>query len=222
MFAGKPMIAHSIDCARRSGLFDRLLVSTDDPEISAVARDFGAEVPFTRPAALADDHTGTTAVLAHAVDWLGAAGAPVAEVCCIYATAPFMQAGDLREGLRLLQTGRWRYVFAATQFVAPVQRAFRQTAQGGLEMLFPEHYTARSQDLPPVLHDAGQFYWGMAAAWLSGVRVYDRDSTVVTVPRWRVQDIDTEEDWLHAEAMAAQLGTRPQANTDTATGGEDG
>ena len=200
------MIAHSIASARRSGLFDRVVVSTDDAEISAVAREFGAEVPFIRPAALADDYCGTTEVIAHAVEMLKTEGASPSMVCCIYPTAPFMRAEDLEEGQRLVETGKWRYVFSATHFAAPVYRAFGNNADGGVTMLFPEHFATRSQDLPEVLHDAGQFYWGTPAAWLSRATVFDSTSTVVRIPPWRVQDIDTEEDWRRAEAMAMHLG----------------
>jgi pseudaminic acid cytidylyltransferase len=217
LFAGKPMIGYSIESARRSGLFDQVVVSTDDEEISAVAREFGAEVPFARPSALADDHAGTTEVIAHAVDWFTGRNIVVSAVCCIYPTAPFIRSEDLNEGLRLLQTGRWRYVFSATRFVAPVHRAFRRTADGGLEMLFPEHFKTRSQDLPDVLHDAGQFYWGKPEAWLSRAKVFDRDSTVVPIPPWRVQDIDTEEDWQRAEAMAVHFGIHRQGGNDLFT-----
>jgi N-acylneuraminate cytidylyltransferase len=216
-FAGKPMIGYSIESARRSGVFDRIVVSTDDAEISDVARQFGAEVPFLRPTALADDHTGTTEVIAHAVEWFSARGDAISELCCIYPTAPFIHSEDLEEGLRLMRTGRWRYVFAATRFAAPVYRAFRRTGDGGLEMLFPENFATRSQDLPEVLHDAGQFYWGRPGAWLSRARVFDRESTVVSIPRWRVQDIDTEEDWKYAEAMAAQFGLHPAGDGNTST-----
>lgn len=216
-FAGKPMIGYSIECARRVGVFDRVVVSTDDEEIAAVARGFGAEVPFMRPAALADDHAGTTEVMAHAVEWFNGRGEPTSAVCCIYPTAPFIRSEDLKEGLRVMQTGRWRYVFAATRFAAPVYRAFRRNNDGGLEMLFPENYAMRSQDLPEVLHDAGQFYWGRPEAWLSRAQVFDRDSTVLPVPRWCVQDIDTEEDWECAEAMAAHLGPNRPRNGNTST-----
>jgi pseudaminic acid cytidylyltransferase len=216
-FAGKPMIGYSIEAARRSGLFDRVIVSTDDAEISAVAQEFGAEVPFTRPSALADDYTGTTEVIAHAVEWFGGQRISPSEVCCIYPTAPFIRTEDLTEGLRLMRTGRWRYVFAATRFVAPVHRAFSQTSDGGLEMLFPEKFNTRSQDLPDVLHDAAQFYWGKAGAWLSRATAFDRHSTVVSIPPWRVQDIDTEEDWRYAEVMAAHLGINRRAGSDTLT-----
>ena len=207
-FAGKPMIAHSIESARRSGLFDRIIVSTDDAEIANIAAQFGAEVPFSRPASLSDDHTGTTEVVAHAVQWLG--NAPLAEVCCIYPTAPFIEPQDLEQGLALMQTGQWRYVFAATDYAAPVHRAFVKNAAGGLDMLFPEHFATRSQDLPAVLHDAGQFYWGTPQAWLARETVFDRRSTVVKIPAWRVQDIDTEDDWLRAEALAAYRQAGPQ------------
>jgi pseudaminic acid cytidylyltransferase len=216
-FAGKPMIGYSIESAQRSGLFDRVIVSTDDAEITAVAREFGAEVPFTRPSALADDHTGTTEVIAHAVEWFSAQRISTSVVCCIYPTAPFIRSEDLTEGLRLMQTGRWRYVFAATRFVAPVHRAFSQASDGGVEMLFPEKFNTRSQDLPDVLHDAAQFYWGKAEAWLSRATVFDRDSTVVAIPPWRVQDIDTEEDWRSAELMAAHLGINRRSDSNTLT-----
>ena len=211
------MIGYSIESARRSGLFDRIVVSTDDPEISAVARQFGAEVPFTRPSVLADDHTGTTEVIAHAVEWFCSQDVPVSEVCCIYPTAPFIQSEDLTKGLRLMQTGRWQYVFAATRFAAPVHRAFCQTRDGGIEMLFPENFATRSQDLPAVLHDAGQFYWGRAKAWRCRAKVYDRDSTIVSIPSWRVQDIDTEDDWRRAEAMAMHFGILGTCGADKLT-----
>jgi pseudaminic acid cytidylyltransferase len=214
-FAGKPMIAHSIDCALQSGLFDRIIVSTDDAEISSVAQKLGAEVPFVRPMALANDHAGTTVVVAHAIEWLQSEGTAASAVCCIYATAPFMRPEDLAEGWRLLQTDRWEYVFAATRFAASVHRSFLQTADGGVEMLFPEQFNTRSQDLPPILHDAAQFYWGKPEAWQKGARVFDRHSTIVSIPPWRVQDIDTEEDWLQAEAMAARLGVRRPGATET-------
>jgi len=220
-FAGKPMIAHSILCARDSGLFERVIVSTDDAEIARVARDHGAEVPFMRPAELSDDHTGTTDVVAHAVGWLQDHGATPEAVCCIYATAPFLRHEDLRAGLAALTAGAWDYAFAAATFAAPVYRAFQRAAGGGLEMLFPQHFNTRSQDLPQVFHDAGQFYWGTPAAWLGKRRVFGPASTVVMIPRWRVHDIDTEEDWTRAELFAASLATQVgSAGTHTQRQGE--
>jgi N-acylneuraminate cytidylyltransferase len=204
-FAGRPMIAHSIAAATKSGLFDRIVVSTDDEEIAGVARSFGAEVPFVRPPELSDDHTGTTHVVAHAIQALKCEN--LTAVCCIYATAPFMRAEDIERGLELLESGSWQYVFAATSFAAPIYRSFLKNASGGLEMLFPEHFPTRSQDLPEALHDAGQFYWGRPEAWLSSARAFDRRSTVVLLPRWRVHDIDSEEDWKRAELVFDALDT---------------
>jgi pseudaminic acid cytidylyltransferase len=211
-FRGKPMIAWSIEAARRSGLFEHVLVSTDDAEIAAVAREWGAEAPFVRPAELADDHTGTTEVIAHATHWAESAGWRLAAVCCIYATAPFIRAHDLRRGLQALESGDWAYAFTATEYPAPIFRSFRQDARGGVEMFFPEHFTTRSQDLPAALHDAAQFYWGRPSAWTEGKRIFDRHSFALRIPRWRVQDIDSEDDWARAELLAPAVLARDGAS----------
>lgn len=205
-FDGKPIIAYSIDCAKQSGLFDRIIVSTDDEEITDVARDFGAEVPFLRPPDLADDFTGTTEVIAHAVDWIKREwSADISAVCCIYPTAPFISADDLAKGLFSLESGDWQYVFSATDFGSSIFRSFGKDTNGGLEMFFPDRFDARSQDLPDALHDCGQFYWGRPDAWLGNLRIFDKHSSIVTIPRWRVQDIDSEEDWIRAELIAASM-----------------
>jgi N-acylneuraminate cytidylyltransferase len=205
-FAGRPMIEHSIACARESGLFDRIIVSTDDDEIARVARKAGADVPFRRPAELADDHATTTAVMAHAVDWARGAGLDPRAVCCIYATAPFITVTDLRRGAELLDAGAWKFAFSATTFGFPVSRALHELPCGGVAMYFPEHASTRSQDLPEAMHDAGQFYWGRPDAWLDGTRIFDTGSCMVRIPRWRVQDIDTPEDWRRAEILWRVLG----------------
>lgn len=206
-FADKPVIAYSINCALQSGLFERVIVSTDDEEIARVACACGAEVPFLRPKELADDQTGTTEVIAHAVEYLQDLGAKLSAVCCIYATAPFILQEDLKEGLRVLEAGHWQYVFAATNFSFPIFRSFQKNAEGGLKMFSPEYFNTRSQDLPEALHDAGQFYWGRPQTWLDHVRIFDKASTVVTIPSWRVQDIDTPEDWERAQIMWQVLQT---------------
>jgi N-acylneuraminate cytidylyltransferase len=211
-FAGRPMISWSIGCARTSGLFDRVIVSTDDAEIADVARSQGAEVPFVRPAHLSDDHASTTEVVAHAIETLRAAGDEPESVCCIYATAPFIEAADLARAAQEFATGRWNYVFAVTSFGFPIFRSVRFGEGGGIEMFFPEHYATRSQDLPEALHDTGQFYFGKPGAWTGRCRVFDRDSTAIVIPRWRVQDIDTEDDWARAELMGRYLHAERQAN----------
>lgn len=200
-FCGKPMIAWSIEAAKSSGLFDHIIVSTDDAEIAAEAKLWGAEAPFVRPAELSNDHAGTTEVIAHATQWALDQNFELDAVCCIYATAPFIQVDDLKRGLAALESGDWSYAFTVTDFAAPIFRSFKQTAEGGIEMFYPEHFSTRSQDLPLALHDAGQFYWGRPSAWIDGKRVFDQGSIPVVIPRWRVQDIDTMEDWQRAELM---------------------
>ena len=200
------MIAWPIDAARESGLFDHIIVSTEDPEIAEIARDCGAEVPFMRPAELADDHTGTIAVIAQAVSWAKKQGWPLEAVCCIYPTAPLVSPDDLTEGLRLLDEGTHDFVLTATDYASPIFRAFRQTEEGGIEMVFPEHFDSRSQDLPRALHDAAQFYWGRPDAWLGAKTLFGPRAAPLLIPRWRVQDVDTPEDWVRAEALFRALG----------------
>jgi len=200
-FCGKPMIAWSIEIARESGLFEQIIVSTDDDEIADIAECYGALAPFRRPPELSNDYTGTTEVIAHATQWALGQDLPVSAVCCIYATAPFARPEDLISGLLLLQSGDWAFSFTATEFASPIFRAFKQDPGGGVEMFFPEHFVKRSQDLPQALHDAGQFYWGVPTAWVSGKRLFDRHSAPLIIPRWRVQDIDTEDDWIRAELL---------------------
>lgn len=204
-FAGRPIIAWTIEAARESGLFERILVSTDDPEIAAMAADLGAEAPFVRPAELADDHSGTAEVIAHAAAWAAAHGPAPAAVCCLYATAPFLTSADLVRGREMLLSGQWDYVFAAAQHRHAVFRAFVRGADGAMEMLFPEHRLMRSQDLPPVYYDAAQFYWGRTEAWTGHRPIFGAATAFVELPPERVQDIDTPDDWAAAEEKFANF-----------------
>lgn len=199
MFCGKPMIAWSIEAARDSGCFDRIIVSTDDAEIADVARQWGAEVPFVRPVGLANDYAGTIPVIRHAIDWITAAGSTPDAVCCLYATAPFVAPADLRRGLDVLQSQVADYAFSVTSYAFPIQRAVFLNADGRVEMFQPAQFNARSQDLVEAFHDAGQFYWGLADAWLAERPIFSSAAAPVLLPRHRVQDIDTSEDWERAE-----------------------
>lgn len=200
-FGGLPMIAWSIKAAIKSRCFDRIIVSTDDREIAEVAQVYGAEVPFMRPAELSDDHTGTIPVIAHAIEWQNQHDEAPEQVCCIYATAPFLQADDLQRGLQVLQHTGADYAFSVTSYAFPIQRAIRITQAQRVAMFQPEYFNTRSQDLEEAWHDAGQFYWGKAHAWLMGNPIFSQDSAPVSLPRHRVQDIDTPEDWERAEWM---------------------
>jgi pseudaminic acid cytidylyltransferase len=200
-FCGKPMIAWSIEAAIKSKCFNRIVVSTDDVEIASVAERYGAEIPFIRPAELADDYSGTTAVIAHAIGWHHSQGETAEKVCCLYATAPFIQADDLQNGLDILDRSGADYAFSVTSYAFPIQRAIRITDNQRVEMFQPEHFNTRSQDLEEAWHDAGQFYWGRAAAWLAKKPIFSNDAVPVLMPRHRVQDIDTAEDWERAQLM---------------------
>jgi pseudaminic acid cytidylyltransferase len=201
-FGGQPMLAWSLDAAQQSGCFDRILVSTDDPEIAEVAKAHGAEVPFVRPPELSDDQTGTIPVIIHAINWQNSQGKQcVTQACCIYATAPFLRAQDLQRGLEALESSGADYAFSVTSYAFPIQRAIRITPDQRVSMFQPEHFNTRSQDLEDAWHDAGQFYWGKAKAWLAGLPLFSECSTPLALPRHRVQDIDTPDDWARAELM---------------------
>lgn len=200
-FFGKPMLAWSILAAKDSGCIDRVIVSTDDPEIAEVARNYGAEVPFMRPDNLADDYAGTAAVMQDAVYWLVANWQEINEVCCLYATAPFVTGEYLRRGLEELLAAKAEYAFSVSTFAFPIERALNITKAGRIAMRCPEHLETRSQDLPEAYHDAGQFYWGTKKAWLEGKTIFGDHSVPVVLPRHMVQDIDTLEDWERASYM---------------------
>lgn len=204
-FGGLPMIAWSIRAAIASQCFDRIIVSTDDGEIAEVAKAHGAEVPFIRPPELSDDLTGTIPVIAHAIQWQNAQGTAASQVCCIYATAPLILASDLQRGLHVLQSTGADYAFSVTSYAFPIQRAIRITLEQRIEMFQPEHFNTRSQDLEEAWHDAGQFYWGKAKAWLEHQPLFGQGAAPVVLPRLRVQDIDTPEDWERAEWMFKAL-----------------
>ena len=204
-FCGKPMIAWAIEVALQSRCFDSVIVSTDDAEIAEVARQWGAQVPFLRPVALADDYTGTVPVVHHAIEWSLGNGHLPSQVCCIYATAPFVQVADIQRGLALLQANDCSYAFSVTSYPFPIQRAIRITEKRRVEMFQPDKFDTRSQDLEEAWHDAGQFYWGYAQAWLENREVFTSASVPVPLPRYRVQDIDTPEDWMRAEWMFSAM-----------------
>ncbi|MFY9143265.1 pseudaminic acid cytidylyltransferase [Sulfuricurvum sp.] len=204
-FCGKPIIAYSIEAAQKSGLFDRIVITTDDEEIAELARSYGAEVPFMRPKELSDDHTATIPVIAHAIQTLQDQGSIIDAACCIYATAPFIRPDDIAEAYHALIEHHKSYAFPLTTFPFPIFRGVKRDEKGNIEMFWPEHFSTRSQDLPEAYHDVGQFYWGKPDAWLEGTPIFSEAATTIVLPRHLVQDIDTPEDWLRAELMYKAL-----------------
>ena len=200
-FSGKPIIAYSIEKALLSDLFGKVIVSTDDDEINSIAKQFGAEVPFKRPAQLSDDYAGTTEVVAHAIKWMKNRRWTLNSICCIYPTAPLLDVELLKTSYEIFIKGKWDYVFSATEYVYPVERSFKVLDNSGLKMLIPGNFNRRSQDLTSTFHDAGQFYWGTPEAWVEERPIFSERSTIIKLPTYRVADIDTEEDWKRAELL---------------------
>lgn len=201
LFGGLPIMTWTIKAAIQSQCFDRINISTDDAEISEVAKANGAEVPFMRSANLSDDHTDAIDVIVHAIGWQNQNGITATEVSCINATAPFVESLDIKRGLEVLNETGADYAFSVTSFAFPIQRAVCITANHRIEMFEPQYFDTRSQDLCEAWHDAGQFYWGKDHAWLQGKPLFSKDAAPVLLPRHRVQDIDTPEDWARPEWM---------------------
>jgi pseudaminic acid cytidylyltransferase len=207
-FAGRPMIGHAIAAAQAAGVFDRIVVSTDDDEIAAVALACGAEVPWRRPAELSGDEAGTVPVIVHALDAL--AWPDAQPVCCIYPAVPLLDPADLRAALARLEAGGCDFVFPVLAFDSPVQRAMRRDSEGRVQPLQPQFADTRTQDLESAYHDAGQFYWGWPKAWRAGTSPHAGGATLVLAPG-RAVDIDTPEDWARAEWLyAAQQTMTPR------------
>lgn len=202
--AGRPIIEYPIRTALDSGIFDRVIVSTDGDDIARVATDCGAEVPFMRPEHLADDMTTTSAVLRHATEWLVDNGATdLTSVCCIYPTAAMVLPDDLKQAYDRFGEGDWAFVFSAVDLGGNVMRGLRRRPDGGVQMLFETLANTRTQDLESVFVDAGCFYFGRPDAWRDEVPIFGANSTFVDIAAWRAPDIDTEEDWQRAESVFA-------------------
>ena len=198
-FHGKPMVAWPILTARETGLFDRIIVTTDDPEIADIAQEFGAICPFQRPDHLSDDHTGIQPVIKHAITTLSIN--PDEDICVILPTSPLLLASDLQDAHKRLNEQSVHFVVSTASFPYPAQRAMIRDGSGILEFLYNQNALTRSQDLPETFHDAGQFYWGKARHWVDTVNILASHSVGYTLPRSRVQDIDTPEDWAFTEIL---------------------
>ena len=200
-FNGKPIIAYSIEAALESNCFDQVIVSTDDNEIAEVAKTYGAKVPFIRPAELSNDYAGTIPVIKHTIEWLESHNNIIDNVCCLYATAPFIQSQTISKSFQQLLESKADYCFSVTSFAFPIQRAIKIVEKNKVSMFYPEHFDTRSQDLEKAYHDAGQFYWGKAQAFKDESPIFTEVATPYILPRYLVQDIDTPEDWRRAELM---------------------
>lgn len=198
-FFGQPLISYSIQAAQKAGIFKEIFVSTDDFEIKEIAEQFGATVPFLRLGELATDTALTAPVIADLVSRLSLSRDAV--VCCIYPTAPLIEAEKLRSGFELfVKSPGVDYVCAVTDYAYPIQRALFRDKSGLLNMHSVKYLNMRSQELEVAYHDAGQFYFALAETWLDGKPML-LNTLGIYLDRWKVQDLDTLEDWSRLSAL---------------------
>ncbi len=198
LFLGQPIIKYSIDAAIDAGLFDDVMVSTDDNEIAELAIELGASVPFMRSAKTADDYAGTAEVIDEVLHEYISRNCKFEYICCIYPTAPFVTAEKLTEGFKLLIESRADSLTPVANFSYPIQRALK-IENGRLLRMWPEYEQSRSQDLVPTYHDVGQFYWHKVDSFLNQGAMPDYITIPMLIPEMEMQDLDTEEDWKVAE-----------------------
>ena len=197
-FMGKPIMAYSIEAALKSGLFDEVMVSTDDEEFAEVARQYGASVPFLRSEKTSNDFAGTEDVMLEVLDEYKKLGKEFDNFCCLYSTAPFVTAERLKECYALIGDNA-DAAFTVVQYSYPVQRSLKKNADGFVEMNFPQYYDARTQDLEPIYHDAGQFYFLKTQAFRDEFTLWCKRTAPLILSELEVQDLDTLTDWQLAE-----------------------
>ena len=200
-FLNKPIIYYPIKQIQKSKLFDKIIVSTDNKEISKISKKFGAEILFERPKKLSNDYATTQEVITHSVKWLTKNNYKPDIICCIYPTSVFINSHDLKESYKLFTKKKWDFIFSATNYLYPIQRAFYQKKNGSIKMFRPKNYFKRSQDFKKSYHDAGQFYWGTYDAWLNTKNLFNGNSTTYLLSQLKAHDINNIEDWKIAEKL---------------------
>lgn len=194
-FLGKPIIAYSIEAALKSGLFDEVMVSTDDKEIATIAKQYGAKVPFLRSSDTANDFATTADVLNEVLRMYKDSGLEFDQMCCLYATAPLVKSEDIVRAFERLNRLSFDCVYPVVQFSYPIWRCIDVAEDGTMKRHWPEYENSRSQDLPNEYHDTGTFYCYDLKNW--GKK--DLKIGAIIVDETSVQDIDTLTDWAMAE-----------------------
>lgn len=198
-FCGKPIIAYSIEAALNSGIFDTVMVSTDDEEIASIAKEYGADVPFLRSEKNSDDFASTLDVIEEVIEIYKSEGSAFDNCCCIYPTAPFISDEKLKQAQELFLKGKLDCVFPVLEYNFPIQRAVKRDKNGKTVMFQPEFLRSRSQDLEKSYHDAGQFYFFNIESILDQRKFWTDNSGSIVLDAMSGQDIDTNEDWEIAE-----------------------
>lgn len=200
-------MAYSIEAALKSGLFEEVMVSTDDEEIAEVAKIYGASVPFMRSVETSSDYATTNDVIREVIDTYKKSGKEFEVICCLYSTAPFVTPERLREAFNELRKQECESVFTAVAYSYPVQRSIVIGEKGYAEMKWPEFRYSRSQDLPKFYHDAGQFYFYTLDYFLKGHGLAEGEAKMLELSELEVQDLDTPTDWKLAELKYTLLHT---------------
>tara|TARA_B100001123_G_C15340166_1_gene1034508 strand:- start:4841 stop:5530 length:690 start_codon:yes stop_codon:yes gene_type:complete len=198
-FFGKPMIAYSIEAAKKSKIFDKIIVSTDDKNVAKIAKKFGASVPFLRPSILADDLTPTAPVISHAIKEISK-NETIDIVCCIYPCTPLLSYKNLQKAKVFFEKKKAKFVYSIVEYPHPIQRAMKKMNNGELKLLHPKYEVTRTQDLEKTFHDAGQFYFARAKTWLKNKKIHS-NAVGYEIKSWQVVDIDNNDDWKKAELL---------------------
>jgi pseudaminic acid cytidylyltransferase len=200
VFFGKPMIYWTIQAAKKSGLFDEIIVSTEDNEIANISRALGATIPFVRPDILADDFSTTHDVMLHAAECLMEQGYDYDYLCCLYPCSPFIYSEDLVQTFNVIQGKKDYYIYPIAEYPHPIHRAMRLTPENQIHLINSSSEKTRTQDITPAYHDVGQFYWGAKETWLKVSQMHSNAYGHV-IPNWRAIDIDSDDDWNRAEII---------------------
>jgi pseudaminic acid cytidylyltransferase len=174
------------------------MVSTDDEEIAEIARNCGANVPFARSSENANDFATTVDVLVEVLENYQKLNQTFETVCCIYPTAPFVSAEILQKSYQKLQNEDFDSVYPVQKFSFPPQRSV-VFEDDKLRWQNPENALTRSQDLTPLYHDAGQFYFFKTEEFLQNRSILTKNTGGIIISEMAAHDIDNEEDWAVAE-----------------------
>jgi N-acylneuraminate cytidylyltransferase len=200
LFLGKPIIDYSISEAKKSRIFKEIIVSTNSIKILKHSIKLGAKNSFIRAEKISDDKTGILEVMHDAAKLIKKKYKNIKYLCCIFAASPLIKSIDLRKAFSEIKTGKFDYVFSATNYSYPIERAFK-IKKNKIKMINKNNYKKKSQFFDETYHDAGQFYFGKIESWLKKKIIFSKNSKIIKLPNWRVQDIDVKDDWKRAENL---------------------
>jgi CMP-N-acetylneuraminic acid synthetase len=198
---GKPLIQHSFDVAKDSGVFDRIILSTDSKEAIDLAKSQnGIDVPFVRPDYLCGDKTSQVDVVNHALDFLSNENYGVTHFVLFQPTAPFRKVSEIQEGVRLLKSGCLSVIGVTPVMHHPADYLVR-TNDNKVAYLMPEFASKTRQSFPPVYFNNGGFYGCDVNFFKENQVFYNQDSAILMMGEETLIDIDTEFDMKLAKGL---------------------